>query len=278
MNKEQVLIITVIMYMFILYSILMYFCIDVNELFEGLEYKTKNFVFTSAGDKTQFDSLWINDDMNYDIYVIYYGNDDKVYNKYKSKVKFIEKRKGSKFQNFKYFYDNYRDIINRYERFFILDDDIIFNVNDINNMFKISKQYDLDICGPSFLPEGKITYKMTKHKPNVILTYTNFVEVNVPLFSKIALDKLMNVLDYSLIGWGIDHLYIICNGINKKKSYAIIHSVTCINPNDDKKSNSRELNLISNVDNRSKIWEVFAKKHNYTMYIKQYEYGSIIKK
>ena len=32
----------------------------------------KNFLFTSAGDNTNFDSLWINDNMNYDIYVIYY--------------------------------------------------------------------------------------------------------------------------------------------------------------------------------------------------------------
>jgi len=247
-----------------------------NELFNELEYKTTNFVFSSVGDNTQFDSLWINDNMDYDIYVIYYGDDNEIYNKYKSKVKFIEKRKGSKFQNFKYFYDNYRDIINRYERFFILDDDIIFNVTDINNMFKISKQYNLDICGPSFLPEGKIVHKITKHKPNVILTYTNFVEVNVPLFSKIALDKLMNILDYSLIGWGIDYLYIICNGINKKKSYAIIHIVTCINPKENyKRLNIRELNLISNVDNRRNIWKNFAIKYNYPEYINHIEYDSI---
>ena len=193
-------------------------------------------------------------------------------------MKFIEKRKGSKFQNFKYFYDNYRDIINRYERFFILDDDIIFNVSDINKMFKISKQYNLDICGPSFLPGGKISYNITRHKPNVILTYTNFIEVNVPLFSKIALDNLMNILDYNLIGWGIDHLFIICNGIHKKKSYAVIHIVTCINPKDNyKKSNKRELNLVNNVMNRKKIWEDFAKRNNYPTYIKAMEYDTIIK-
>ena len=173
--------------------------------------------------------------MNYDIYVIYYGNNEDIYLKYKSKVTFIEKRKGSKFQNFKYFYDNYSDIINKYDRYFILDDDIIFNVDDINNMFRLSRQYNLDICAPSFSPESKISHSITRNKPNTLLSYTNFVEVNTPLFNRNALYKLMLKLDYSLVGWGIDYLYIACNGIEKKKSYAIIHKIICENPKDNKK-------------------------------------------
>lgn len=70
-----------------------------------------NFVFTSAGDHTKFDEIWINDKSNYDIYVIYYGDGNDVYNKYKSKVKFIEKHKDSKYQNFYYFYKKYPEII-----------------------------------------------------------------------------------------------------------------------------------------------------------------------
>lgn len=169
---------------------------------EPTENIIRNFVFTSAGDNTSFDTLWINDDIKYDIYVIYYGNNEENFNRYKSKVKFVEKRNGSKFQNFKYFYETYPEIINTYDRFFILDDDIIFKVEDITNMFKLSREYNLEICAPSFSRNGHISHKITEHKPNTILTYTNFVEVNVPLFSKNALDKLMAVFDYSLIGWG----------------------------------------------------------------------------
>ena len=117
---------------------------------EPTENIIRNFVFTSAGDNTTFDFLWINDNIQYDIYVIYYGDNEDTFNQYKAKVKFIEKRKASKFQNFKYFYDTYPDIINQYDRFFILDDDIIFSVEDITNMFKLSRKYNLDICGPSF--------------------------------------------------------------------------------------------------------------------------------
>ena len=46
----------------------------------------KNFVFSSVGDNTNFAELWITKEdskvvMNYDIYVIYYGNNDEIYNK-----------------------------------------------------------------------------------------------------------------------------------------------------------------------------------------------------
>ena len=60
-------------------------------------------------------------------------------------VTYIEMRKGSKFQNFRYFYDRYKYIIDYYDYFFILDDDIIFKYNDINDMFSISKKYNLSI-------------------------------------------------------------------------------------------------------------------------------------
>ena len=236
----------------------------------------RNFLFTSAGDNTNFDSLWINDAMDYDVYVIYYGDNEEIFNRYKSKVKFIEKRKGSKFQNFKYFYDTYPAIINTYDRFFILDDDIIFNVEDITNMFKLSRDYKLDICGPSFSTRGYISHKITEHKPDTILTYTNFVEVNVPLFSKKALDKLMGILDYSLIGWGIDYLYMWCNGIDRQTSYAIIHSIQCINPNNcNKLIDRREIEMISTTTERENLWLDFSKKMNIPSSFNHLQYSSI---
>lgn len=238
----------------------------------------KNFLFSSVGDNTSFDELYVGNNMNYDIYAIYYGDNEDNYNKYKSKLKFIEKRKGSKFQNFKYFYETYPEIINKYEYFFILDDDIIIDVTNINSMFEIAKKYNLSICGPSFLDLSKISFPMTIQNPARLLTYTSFIEVNVPLFNKTALDNLMKYLDYSLIGWGIDFLMIWCNGIHKKTDYAIIHSVSCINPHDaDKKDKNkgRELYLIPNSHNRENIWHEYADKIGCPRRLEIVEYASI---
>ena len=64
----------------------------------------KNMLFTSAGDNTKFYKAWNGHNMNYDIYVVYYGDSIENYNEYKKNVKYIERRKGSKFQNFFSFY------------------------------------------------------------------------------------------------------------------------------------------------------------------------------
>jgi hypothetical protein len=102
------------------------------------------------------------------------------------------------------------------------------------------------------------------------------VEVNTPLFNKNALHKLMNHLDYNLIGWGIDYLAIWCNGIDKKKDYAIVHSIGCINPFDhNKKEKKRELERIENCKKRATIWKNYAKQIGCPAYYHKKEYSSV---
>jgi hypothetical protein len=241
---------------------------------------SRNLVFTSCGDNTSFDILWTHPNkMNFDLYIIYYGDNIEILNRYSANnsIKVITNRKGSKFQNFKHFYDKYNDIIKKYDYFFILDDDIIFKVDDINKMFNIAKQYNLSICGPSFSHESKISHNITKNKPGVALTYTNFIEVNVPLFNYDSLFKLMNVYDNSLIGWGIDYLYIYACGEFINDSYAIIHSVVCVNPQDKlKKNKQRELSLIDGFEKRSQTWNKYAESKGYKSSYTKIEYGSIM--
>ena len=62
----------------------------------------KSLVFSSVGDNTKFYDNWISDDARYHLFIIYYGDDDEIYSKYKDRVNFAQRRKGSKFQNFKY--------------------------------------------------------------------------------------------------------------------------------------------------------------------------------
>lgn len=243
-----------------------------------------NFVFTSAGDNTKFDKLWLGNNQKYDVYVIYYGDNNVFYERYKRNkhIKFIERRKGSKFQNFLYFYNKYFNIIQKYERFFILDDDIIFKVDDINKMFEMSTKYKLDICGPSFVYPSKISWDITRHVPGRILTYTNFVEVNTMLFNKVTLNNFMKYLSSELIGWGIDVLAIWANGLSKKNKYAIIHCVKCVNPDDKtKKVENRELYKVKDAKNRALIYEKYIKKIGIYDQLKNYnitEYDSIMER
>lgn len=220
-------------------------------------------VFTSAGDHTNFHELWSHPYVksDYDIFVVYYGNNHHQYEKYKKNVQWIDKHKGSKFQNFFWFYQNHPEILDQYDYFFILDDDILFWSLDINQMFSIAREYELSICQPSFLPESVLSHKITLQNDATFLRYTNFVEVNTPLFNKEALINAMKVMDDRLIEYGVDYLYIWANGMYKKNKYAVIDMVSCINPTpNQKKITTREIDHADPKNMKNKIWEDYAKK------------------
>lgn len=240
------------------------------------EKSIKNMIFTSAGDNTNLLEWWISNSQNYDIYILYYGNNDEIYKKYKSNVKYIEKSKGSKFQNLYKFYTEHPEIISKYDYFFVVDDDIQIKASDINELFKMAKDYKLLICAPSFSSSSKISWPHTKHKPNCLLTYTNMIEENTFLFKRSALDNYMKMYNPKIIAWGMDFLSIWANGLHKKKSYAIIHKITCTNPKDtDKKDTKRELNKAIKSVNIKAEWEKYADSIGCPRKIKVIEYSSL---
>ena len=236
----------------------------------------KNLVYTSAGDMTRFYKDWTGQNRNYDIWVTYYGNNEINYKKYKEYVDFINKRKGFKFQNF---YDLYnKKDLSQYDRIFILDDDIIIDTSKINQMFDISKMYNLNICAPTFTHSSKISHPKTKNNPKWFMRYTNYVEVNTPLFNKSALDKLMKVFDPKLVGWGIDRLAAWANNYEK---IALIDHITCINVHDKNKGGVRELTKgDKSWSIRAKIWGDVAEYYGIEskLPIKNFSYVNIMEK
>ena len=268
MNKYYIITIVLILYFILLYCNNKNINRFTNSLSKQDKFSNnnkKNVIFTSAGDNTNFHNNWIGKNQNYDIWVVYYGNDDKKYNTYKNKVNFIEKRKGSKFQNFNYVWNKYYNQISKYEYFFILDDDIIFDsYKDINRLFDLAKNYDSWIISPTFKTDGssKISHPITESKKNTLLRYVNFIEVNVPLFNNYAINKFMKYYDDSLIGWGVDYLFIWALGKDKKNKYILVDDISVINPHDEKKNNSRELNIIDGVNDRINNWNIIKNKYN----------------
>ena len=133
-------------------------------------------------------------------------------------------------------------------------------------MFDFSNEFDLEICQPSFRLESKISHIITKQlQANSIGRYTNFIEVNTPLMTKKSIQNLDSVYDHSLIGWGIDFLFIWINN-NRQipyipcKKFAINDKVCCINPYDrEMGKEGRELNKISGFMTREQCWKSYAK-------------------
>ncbi len=291
--KKNIIYIIKSIFVIIIITVIIYFLYyrlkNKNELFNDIENKPElfnnilnkpktNLVFTSTGDNTRFYNHWLGENRNYDVWCVYYGNNDNTFNMYGKLVDKIWKRKGSKFQNFHYIYTNYRELLDKYDRFFIVDDDIIISTNDINKLFNISIKYDLWVCQPSFSEDSKLAEgSFNKTISGNYLRYVNFIEVNTPVFSKDSLHKFMRYYDPILIGWGIDLLYMWVLGLYKEDKYAIIDIIQCINPHDDYKDNTvREHNNINNYDEEENYWIEIQKKYNIPDWSENKTYSTIL--
>lgn len=235
----------------------------------------ENIVFTSVGGNTNWDELWLGENRNYDVWVVYYGDDDEYFNKIKDKVEFAEKRKGDKWQNLYYVWNKYTKELSNYKRIFSLDDDIIFKTEDINEMFEIHEQCDLWICQPSFdvAAGSRLGWRFNAHEPDYFLRYTNFVENNSPLMLRECLEKFFKIYNpKELDPHGTDWIYMYANGIKdpqNKKRFAVIDKIKCVNPK-FKIINGKEVRECVNlntVEKQRDRWRKFGKKHGMPEYL-----------
>jgi hypothetical protein len=223
--------------------------------------KYNYLVFSSVGDYTTYYERWYNKNKNYDLFICYYGDKENKYSKYSD---FYVERKGSKFQNFKYFWDN-DDRLQNYDYYFIVDDDITIDSININKLFEYSIKYDLWISQPSFdssQNNSLINHKITQNIKNSTLRYTNFIEVNSMCFSKWAISECMKIYDNSLVGWGIDWLFIWHLGKDKEDKYAIIDDILCINPRVRYGTVIKEIDKLQHYRDRFLNWKRLARKYN----------------
>lgn len=191
--------------------------------------------FTSIGNN--IDLLYnIKTNYDYDIICNYYENDSNIFNQIQKLSVYSENHTNCKFPSLKIMYDH----IKNYDYVFVYDDDAIVKTGNLNSLIEIAYKYNLDIVSPAHDPKGKITWKI--HLPinsYHIFRYVNFVEINFPIFSQNALNKLMSVYDIGLCDYGIDHWYTHLLQPMTNKNMAIVDSVIIHNPKNSIKLNQK---------------------------------------
>lgn len=234
----------------------------------------------SVHDNHNIERYWNSDPKkkSFDIIGVYYGDRaEPLVNKKTFSI--VYKKKGGKFQNFCYFYTHKPEIFRKAQYIAILDDDIIINTLQINEMFQIMKEFGLTVGTPSFSDQGKISHWITRHQPDRVLTFTNFIEMNVPIFDQSVLPMLTQPSSLSvctLTGYGIDHIYMNLLQ-NRNHRFAVVHKIVCINPHDEHKPDKkREIDKLQPTHQRKKAYEDIRDKtgiHD----IKFIEYETIAK-
>ena len=87
------------------------------------------------------------------------------------------------------------------------DDDLQMTWSDLNIMFNLCSEYQLQLAQPSLHPDSVINYENSRQKPGFLLRFVTMVEVMAPIFSNQALRSCIHTFDLNESGYGIDYAW-----------------------------------------------------------------------
>lgn len=195
----------------------------------------KQAIFSSVGNNEKFIDFYHKQLRNCDLFLNFYGSDENIYSMFRAYSKNISRIKTTKFPALKYMYNT--SDIDTYDYIFVFDDDCMVEHGNLNMIPPIMKNYNLEIASPCQTTKGKISHNIMKyHFGNHIFRYTNFIEMNFPVFSQQSLKKYMVAYDGKLCGWGNDWWYLNIIDASETKNCGIVDNVCVKNPNKHEKS------------------------------------------
>lgn len=179
----------------------------------------KNAVFVPVG-KDSLHRQLLKGDADFDLHLLIY---DGSYNKFCNDSDFVACDAGYKMDMTYRYLHRHPEFFEKYEYFFLLDDDIVISTEDVNRLFSMMREYQLKIAQPS-LVMSYYTYKHTAFHPFYILRYTNFVEMMMPCFSRDSLKAVLPTFEAHVRWCGIEYHWSVLIGSNHK-DMAIIDSI-----------------------------------------------------
>jgi hypothetical protein len=180
----------------------------------------KNLVLSIVGDNS-FHPTWLagGEPRSFDLCLIYYGD---VPQRFATDAEVYLQRKGVKFA---LIHDlaqrELADMLFRYERVWLPDDDIAADVERVNRLFELAEKHRLAICQPA-IDRGDVTFRTLRAQPDYVLRYSRFVEIMCPLFTREALQRTLPTFNANRSAWGIDWVWASFYG---PKDLAVIDAV-----------------------------------------------------
>ena len=178
---------------------------------------------------------WLKKDAKFDMHLIVY---DHSYTTFREDTPYVTAASGFKFRLLdKYLNDH--GLIDRYKYFYLPDDDILIDPDNIEKLFWYMETYDLAIAQPA-ISNYYVSYAHMLRRPNSTIRSTNLVEIMQPFMSREALRKVQFTFRASKSGWGIDYHWSKITGLHKMKM-AIIDDIVSIHTRPVRSSHDEEL-------------------------------------
>ena len=111
-----------------------------------------------------------------------------------------------------------------YEAVFFPDDDVEMTPEDVERLFQIRSELDLDLLQPALRDDSYYSHAITLRNRSFEVRFTNFVEIMCPLFSRAAFAACLPVIAEDETGWVSDKVWPRLLGVPRDR-IAIVDAV-----------------------------------------------------
>jgi hypothetical protein len=140
-------------------------------------------------------------------------------------IDFIHHYKGGKWDGIYAFFAAHPDLLETYDYFWLVDDDIQATARQADELFKYIENFRFEIAQPALTADSYHAHRLTLQCPAFSHRHTNFVELMMPVLSRAVLKQVLPYFENTQSGLGLDWLWnrFVCR---PKESIAIIDRIS----------------------------------------------------
>ncbi|MGI4884328.1 MAG: hypothetical protein ACRYFR_05150 [Janthinobacterium lividum] len=172
--------------------------------------KNKNLIIAPCGNSsTVFATDWLKDAeaKEFDVCLLFYHAEIKEPSLYEG-VEYFYHLKDFKFRMIHNLLTAVApNLLDEYEYFYFIDDDVALDTAAINRMFTMSKLFDTWVSQASLSQDSFCSWPILKNKASCVLRFMGQVEVMAPLFSRAALRQCLVSFNENKSSWGMDSVW-----------------------------------------------------------------------
>lgn len=180
----------------------------------------RNLVIVRAGEKS-LHRRWLEGARNWDLVVSWYG--DAPYEPVADEA--VVRIKGGIGDGLFKTFEALPHLLERYDRFWLPDDDIETDCETINRVFELTEEHGLAVAQPSLTHDSYFTHAHTLRSRSFHLRYTTFVEIMAPCLTRDRLKAVLPLFDDNPSLFGLDLIWARLDDDNRRRA-AIIDAVS----------------------------------------------------
>ena len=119
-------------------------------------------------------------------------------------IDYLHFYQGGKWDGLYNFFSKHADLISRYDYFWLVDDDIETNPQQVDDIFKYVNLYQFELAQPALTLDSYYSHRLTLECKGFLHRNTNLVEIMAPILSRKILEKILPKFENTRSGFGID--------------------------------------------------------------------------